>query len=504
MWSRLFYLVLLLGVTSQTHSQSLQTTIDNLVDEYVVNHGFMGSVLVAEKGEIVFARGYGIADVSQNTPNTPETKFLIGSVTKQFTAVLIMQLVEKSKLALDDRISKFLPYLPPEIGDKITVEMLLGHSSGLVFPEGIEGYYHLTDVDSYIKQAVNVGLRFEPGEGYGYSNVGYAILGRIIENVTGQSYEQVLQQQILTPLGMSNTGRNKIGLTLHNRAYSYTGQAHDYVTWSDAQSFDPGVVFFGAGFLYSTVEDLFKFSRALYTNKLLSEKFMNLHLKMRAEKTLPPIPGITQELVSDILGKCGSGFVGEICIREDTATGDRQTLYWHDGTMQFFKGYNFYSLEADRHVIILSNRGFLCEGDEIALKILRMMGNQPYSQIHIKHRLTQYIEEEIAMHAGIPATIAEYYRLKGDTANFIVPGQDWWIWAGRYVAEEIGDLDNALLILQTAVSEFPESWEGYNTLAETYLLRGDTAMALQNCRRSLELNPENETAGKLLEQLASE
>ena len=91
--------------------------------------------------------------------------------------------------------------------------------------------------------------------------------------------------------------------------------------------------------------------------------------------------------------------------------------------------------------------------------------------------------------------------MKDDTANFILPGQDWWIWAGRYVSEEMGDLDNALLILQTAVSEFPESWEGHNALAETYLLRGDTVLAIQSSRRSLDLNPENEAAEKMIKQL---
>jgi tetratricopeptide (TPR) repeat protein len=299
---------------------------------------------------------------------------------------------------------------------------------------------------------------------------------------------------------MFNTGCNRKGLSLMNRALSYTGQADEYVTWSDQQSFDPSVVFFGSGFLYSTVEDLYKFSRALYSNRLLSEKSMDLHLAMRVEKTMPPIPGIARELVSEILGKCGSGFVGEICLREDTTIDKKQTLYWHDGTMQFFKGYNYYSLESDRHVIILSNRGFRCEGDEIALRILAMINSQPYARIHIKHSLTQHIEEEIAMHAGIPAAIDEYHRFKKDTVNFIVPGHDWLIWAGRYVAEEMGDLDNAILLLQTAVSEFPESWKGHNALAAIYLLRGDTAHAVQYYRKSLDLNPDNEAAEKMIMQ----
>jgi hypothetical protein len=137
----------------------------------------------------------------------------------------------------------------------------------------------------------------------------------------------------------------------------------------------------------------------------------------------------------------------------------------------------------------------------MVLKIHQLLNNKPYDHIRIKHSLSQYVSEDVAMHAGIPAAMAEYLRFKDDTAHFVVPGQDWLIWAGRYVAEEMGDLDNAILILQTTVSEFPESWEGFNALAETYLLRSDTVLALQSCRKSLDLNPDGEDARRMITQL---
>lgn len=501
---RLLFFVFFLGLTCESYSQSLQSRIDDLVNEYVVDHQFMGSVLVADKGEIVFAKGYGLANVERNIPNTPQTKFMIGSITKQFTSMLVIQSVEKGKLRLDNKISDFLPNFPRDIGDRITIEMLLGHTSGLPFPEGIEKYYYASQKGDYIrefiKQLSDEGLRFEPGEGYGYSNAGYHILGLIIEEVTGKNYEEVLHGQILKPLGMPNTGCDKKELVLENRAYSYQKLPDKYITWSDMHSYDPGIIGFGSGNLYSTVGDLFKFSRALSTNQLLSKKYMDMYMKMRTAKSRPPIPNIPHELVTDLLGTCGSGFVGEISIKEDPDTKDKQTLYWHDGTWKLFKGFHYHFSEMQQVIIILSNCSLLGEGDEMALKIHQLLNDRPYAQVHIKHSLTQYVEEDIAMHAGIPAAIDEYFRLKDDTLNFIVPDVDYLIYAGRGVAER-GDFDNAILIFQAVLSEYPESWKAYDALGETFIMKGDTISGIQNFKKSVELNPQNTDVKARLKKL---
>ena len=197
--------VILLLLTSQGFAQSLQSRMDGLINEYVAHRNFMGSVLVADRGKVVFSKGYGLADVEKNVPNTPETRFMIGSITKQFTAMLVTQLVVKGRLKLENTISDLLPDFPREIGQRITVEMLINHTSGLILPEGIEKYYNASTKEEflkvYLKQLSEEGLRFEPGKGYGYSNAGYHILGHIIEKVTGKTYEAVLDEQILKPLG---------------------------------------------------------------------------------------------------------------------------------------------------------------------------------------------------------------------------------------------------------------------------------------------------------------
>ncbi|MGB2696378.1 MAG: serine hydrolase [Candidatus Zixiibacteriota bacterium] len=489
----------------QGYSQSLQSRIDNLINEYVVDHHFMGSVLVADKGEVVFSKGYGLANVEENIPNTPETRFGIGSISKQFTAMLVTQLIEKGKLRLDNIISDFVPNFPKDIGDRITVEMLLCHTSGLILPEGIEKYYYASTKDEYlqefIKQLREEGLRFEPGKGYGYSNAGYFLLGLVIEKVTGKTYEEVLYQQILKPLGMSNTGCDKKGLVMENRAFSYQKLPDRYITWNEEMySYNPAIVHFGCGGLYSTVEDLFKFSKALSTNKLLSKKYMEMYLKMRNVKKRHPIPYISQKLVTDFFGTFGNGFVGEISIIEDPDSREKQTLYWHDGTDKLFKSNHFHYSGKEQIIIICSNCSFLCEGNEMVLKIYQILNNKPYQHIRIKYSLSQYISEDIAMHAGIPAAIEEYFRFEKDTLNFIVPDEAYLIHAGREVAER-GDFDNAILIFQAVLSEYAENWEAYDALGEAYIQKGDTMQAIQSFKKSVELNPQNTNAIEIMNKI---
>jgi CubicO group peptidase (beta-lactamase class C family) len=493
------------GFFFQLFSQSLSPKIDDLINDYVAHHQFMGTVLVAEKGKVVFAKGYGLADVDRKISNTPETKFMIGSITKQFTAMLITQLLEKGKIRLENTISDFIPGFPEDIGKVITVEMLLNHTSGLRLPEGIEKYYSASKkeefLQEFIKQQSEEGLRFDPGKGYAYSNAGYYLLGLIIEKVTGKTYEEVLRGQILNPLGMADTGCSRKGEVLENGAVSYAKLPDRYITWNEEMYFyDPGVVQFSAGYLYSTVGDLLKFSMAISSNKLLSPKYTGIFLKMRNIKSQPPIRNISRELAQELFGTCGNGFAGEIAEVEDPNSGKKETFFWHDGTCKLFKAFHYHFSGNDRVIIILSNSGFICQGDEMVMKIYRLLDRKPYDHIRFKHDLAQYISEDIAMHAGVPAAVGEYIRLVDDTERFVVPGQDYAIYHGRQFAE-MGDLDSAILILQTAVSRFPQSWEAYDALGDAYRLKKDIAAAIQSFKKSLELNPQNTHAIEVLKEL---
>jgi len=503
---RIVLFSIVLGIIgTQVSSQSLPDKIDMLVNDYSVNKGFMGTVLVADKGEIIFSKGYGLADADRNIPNTKDTRFLIGSITKQFTSMLVMQLVQQGKLGLEEKLSDLLPEFPRDPGERITVGMLLGHTSGLPFPEGIEKYYYVTKkeefLQEFLKQLSSEGLRFEPGEGYGYSNAGYFLLGMIIEKVTGKSYEEILFEQILRPLGMMATGLQKKGPAMENLAVCYQKLPERYITWNEeTNSYDPSVLGFGFARMYSTVGDLFKFSMALSGEALLSREYMDAYLKMRYEHKRPPIPNISDDLVKELFTTCGSGYVGWITIVEDPMTKEKETVYWHDGTDKLFKANHFHYAGKGRVIIVLSNCSFLCEGNEIVLKIDQLLRGRPFDHILIKHSLSQYFSEDIYTHAGLQAAMSEYLRLRADTLNFTVPSAKYFLRHASNFAEE-GDPESAILILKTTRSAFPDSWQTHELLGKVYVMKGDIPAAIQSFRETLELNPGNADAAEALKEL---
>jgi hypothetical protein len=300
---------------------------------------------------------------------------------------------------------------------------------------------------------------------------------------------------------MSDTFCEAKGIELENMAVSYQKLADRYITWNEElYGYDPTVINFGAGQIISTVRDLFKFSRSFSSDKLLSGEYMRIYLKMRNFKSHPPIHYISKKLVSELFGTMGNGFVGEISILEDPDTHKKEMLYWHDGTLKLFKSNHFHCSGKEQIIIICSNRSFLCEGNEIVLKIYQILNHKPYEHIKVKHSLSQYISEDIAMHAGIPAALDEYFRFKDDTARFVVPGPDYMIYHGRNFAE-MGDWDNAALILKAGISVFPDSWEAYDILGDVYMAKEDKEHAIQSYKKSLELNPRNTHAEQLLKKL---
>jgi CubicO group peptidase (beta-lactamase class C family) len=500
-----FLSIILAAFCVPASSQPLADKIDGLVNDYAVNKGFMGAVLVADKGEIIFSKGYGLADADRNIPNTKDTRFLIGSITKQFTSMLVMQLVQQGKLGLEEKLSDLLFEFPRDPGERITVGMLLSHTSGLPFPEGIEKYYYVTKkeefLQEFLKQLSSEGLRFEPGEGYGYSNAGYFLLGMIVEKVTGRRYEEVLSGQILRPLGMTATGLQKKGTDIENMASCYQRLPDRYITWNEeTNSYDPSILGFGFSRMYSTVGDLFKFSMALSGEELLSREYMDIYLEMRYEKKRPPIPNIPSDLVKEFFTTCGSGYVGEIAIVEDPVTREKETVYWHDGTDKLFKANHFHYAGKGRVIIVLSNCSFLCEGNEIVLKIERLLRGRPFDDILIKHSLSQYFSEDIYTHEGLQAAMDEYLRFKDDTLNFTLPEAGYFLHHAANFAEE-GDLEGAILILETTRTAFPDSWQTHELLGKVYVMKGDIPAAIQSYKKTLELDTGNEGAAEALKEL---
>jgi D-alanyl-D-alanine carboxypeptidase len=268
---------------------------------------FSGVVLVAKDAQPVFKKAYGMANQSTHTPNNLETKFNLGSMNKMFTAVAIAQLAERGKLSFNDTISKHLPGYPNKaVAAKVTIHHLLTHTSGMGDYFNDDYFARLNrmrTVADLLPLFVNDTLAFEPGTKWQYSNSGYVVLGLIIEKVSGQSYFDYVKEEIFRPAGMTDTDFYERDENVPNRAIGYTkmganGQSDPAAPRRDNTSLRPAKGS-PAGGGYSTAEDLLKFSLALRSHKLLSQKYTDIVITGKVE-------------VGGVVGKYAYGFGDKI------------------------------------------------------------------------------------------------------------------------------------------------------------------------------------------------
>lgn len=236
---------------------------------------FMGAALVAQDGRIIFDKGYGSANLEWQIPNDGNTKFRLGSVTKQFTAVSIMLLREREKVDLDAPVKTYLPDAPAA-WDRITVFHLLTHSSGIPNFTSFDDYGKSktlpTNIDELIARFRDKPLDFAPGERFSYSNSGYILLTGIIEKVSGQTYADFVSENLFKPLGMEDSGYDSHAAVVPRRASGYVptpnGPMHaDYLDMTIPQ---------GAGALYSTTHDLLRWENGLFGGQALDPESLEL------------------------------------------------------------------------------------------------------------------------------------------------------------------------------------------------------------------------------------
>jgi len=243
--------------------------MDQVVQPYVADKKFMGSVLVARGGEVLLSKGYGSANLEWNIPNSPATKFRLGSITKQFTAASILLLEERGKLKTDDPVKKFMPDAPAA-WDKVTIFHLLTHTSGIPsftgFPDYASQEPFATTPEKLVARFRDKPLDFQPGEKWSYSNSGYVLLGYLLEKASGESYEKFVQENIFGPLGMKDSGYDSNSAIIPRRAAGYA-RVKDQ---TENAGFIHMSIPFSAGALYSTTEDLLRWERGLFGGKLLS------------------------------------------------------------------------------------------------------------------------------------------------------------------------------------------------------------------------------------------
>lgn len=313
-------------------------------DEYLLGTNFSGTILVAKGDEIVFAKGYGVCDKNllDSQPITLNTTFEIGSVSKQITAAAVMQLVQKKKLSLDDRISKFFPEYVH--GDKISVRMLLNMRSGLTdhineadefFPQEVFSTIHKKQIANepfeenfVLKYFYDAPLLANPNSTYFYCNTNYYLLAKIVEIVTKQPYHEYLQKHIFEKCKMTNTNTDfqnttAKGYDFRNRYYSLP---HDFAT--------------GCGDINSTVIDLYKWNMQLAKGKIINKKSLKQMLDTEAY---------------------GFG----VYVKEDKI--------FHSGITNVFNSYNLYSFKNQLSIIVLANKPIAqCNATFVANRLEKM------------------------------------------------------------------------------------------------------------------------------------
>ncbi len=278
---KLAVLIAALCVVIVSFSQDMSAKLDTILSTYAHLHKFNGSVLVAKKGILLLNKGYGYRNAAGKVVNDENTIYQLGSITKQFTAAIILKLQEEKKLSVQDKLSKYFPAYPK--GDSITIEQLLTHTSGI--------YNYTQNGDFMSKEVTNPANRekimalfkdkpldFSPGTGWNYSNSGYSLLGYIIEIVAKKPYEEVVRKYIFTPLQMTHSGFDFTHLKSTEKATGYFKL--DSPNAAPAPIVDSSVSF-SAGAIYSTTGDLYRWHKALLTNTILT--------KAQQEKAYTPV-----------------------------------------------------------------------------------------------------------------------------------------------------------------------------------------------------------------------
>ncbi|MFC2156684.1 serine hydrolase [Acidobacteriota bacterium] len=458
-------------------AQSKAEKIDTFMKQCHEYRLFNGTVLVAEGNKVIYKKSFGPANREWDVPNTPDTKYIIGSISKQFTAMLTLQLVEGGKLRLDGTISEYLPDFPKDKGTKITLHHLLTHTSGIPSNAKVKNWHteiwlreHSTQ--ELIEYFYDMDLEFEPGEDWEYCNPGYYILAAIIERVTDKKYEKVLEEKIFKSVGMSDSG-------FYDHYEILPGMAYPYEYWNfrfSKSEFSSPTTSKGAGSIYSTAGDLFKWDQALYSDKLLSKKYRELFFEPHMS-----------------IGPSVSYAYGWVAGQYDNPNSGSQGRYVeHSGGQP---GYNclIHRMVDDRHCILLfNNTGHTdLRVMQRGLRDILLGGNSS-----VKRPISLILNECRDLNA-IKAAIGEFesspylYRIRRDAVNGL---------GFRMMLEE--KYDSGITILEFNRRRHPNVHFVYESLGEAYSMAGNTEKAIENLERVLEMIPGNQWAKDKIKKLS--
>ncbi len=459
--------VLLLVLGAGCFAQERASRIDSLMRTLAERGQFNGSVLVAEQGTVAFEGGFGKADKEHNIEFTASTPCYLASLTKQFTAMAVMMLMERHKLSYDDPLSKYFSAFPP-YARSVTIRHLLNHVSGV--PEYVSlGLEHpgLTNAEVLRALVKQDSLGFPPGSKFEYSNSNYVLLALIIEQVSGESYRDFIENNIFRPLGMDHS------FVADGSPRTQPLRARGYTRFGDLDDYNLATV--GEGGIYSTVQDMFTWDQALYTEKLV-------HTSTLGE-------AFTRPKLADG-SKSGYGFGWGL------ADVDGETVTSHAGR---YGGFNTYIKRFPRErnsVIFLTNHGFKSMG-AIGNALISILNDKPFV---LPKRSIAELLYKIYSSDGMAPALQRYRSLKtGNDTTYDFKESELNELGYEFLG--LKQTSEAIEVLKLNAEEYPASSNVYDGLGEAYMDHGDNELAIRNYKRSLELDPGNTNAAAMLKKL---
>jgi CubicO group peptidase (beta-lactamase class C family) len=396
-------------------------------------------------------------------------------MTKQFTAMLVMQLVEEGKIKLEQTISDYLPYYRKDIGKQITIHQLLTHTHGITeLPDDMLPIFISEPIEDAIKTYFSQDLEFPPGSEFQYSGLGgYVILGAILEKVTGKTYETLLTERILKPLNMKNTVYLNYHTIIKNRASDYRdmykGMIHRIQPYPVHAN--------GASSIVTTVDDLSLWDQALYSEKLTSRKYLDLIFTPHVKPESRPY-------------QYGYGWY----IEDFDLGGLKKRVLLHTGGSVCIIVRDV----DERHtVILLQNVRSLSNREEICADVMKILYDRPYALPKkpirvplLKTILEKNVESAIAQYNDLKNRFSQIYNLEELELNFL-----------GYRLLELDKIEDAIEIFKLNTQAFPASSRVYENLGEAYMKQGNHKLAIENYKKSLDLNPGNTSVIDMLKRL---
>ncbi len=443
--------------------------------------GYSGSVLVAEKGLVLYSRGAGFADRESKRKQTAETVFSTGSITKQFTAAAIMKLEASGKLNTDDKLSTYFPDSPADKKD-ITIHQLLTHTAG--FDQALGDDYDTINAKQFAALAMKSALVNKPGETYLYSNVGFSLLGIIVELISGKGYEQFLHDELFLPSGMRHTGYMLPEFSKNHLAVGYKdekrwGTALDHSWASDG----PGWHLRANGGILSTVDDMYNWYLSLRNNTVLP--------KIQTEKMFSPH-------VAE--GPLQISFYGYGWVVQNFGDGK---IIWHNGGNSVYNAYVGFDPNQDIFIVVSSNANNTVS-DRIAAELYNIVTDKAKIRIqeqepdYRNNRVTNKIYEEINKNG------AKYFSEHSDEilkrSGFDFENDMQLLGVGELL-EENKKWDEGIALYNAYTIQFPRIVVAWNRLGICYRQKGDIPKAKECWEKSLSIRPENNRAVEWLKEM---